>query len=51
MTRLETLQKDIYELKQLLTVENLRAYKHDCLMDDIDKSLTELERSLGVTSR
>jgi len=36
-------QNDIYAIKQLITIEKLRQYKHECELDDIDKSLTSME--------
>jgi len=43
MNKIEMLQNDIYAVKQLLTIQRLRAYKHYCLVDDINKSITALE--------
>jgi hypothetical protein len=39
-------QKDIYELKQLLTVEKLRAYRRECALNDLDKELAHLELAI-----
>ena len=42
MEKLAQIQKDIYEVKQLLTIQRLRAYKHDCLTADLAKSIGTL---------
>ena len=39
--------QEIYELKNLITVEKLRAYRRECAVDDLNKALTNVEILIG----
>lgn len=43
MDNITQVRKEIYELKQLLTVEKLRTYRRECAVEDLDKVLTRVE--------
>ena len=47
MDNITRARREIYELKHLITVEKLRAYRRECAVDDLDKVLTSVEALVG----